>query len=97
VPLMVIDVLAGRSAEQLTELLDAAHEAMVEAFAVPVVRMTSRPRTREQKERFYSTLCEHLQRRCGVEPSDLVVSITENPDEDWCFGLGRAQFLTGEL
>ena len=26
-----------------------------------------------------------------------LVSIVENTDEDWSFGLGRAQFLTGEL
>jgi hypothetical protein len=26
-----------------------------------------------------------------------VHSMVENGDEDWCFGHGRAQFLTGEL
>jgi hypothetical protein len=26
-----------------------------------------------------------------------VVSFVENGDEDWSFGLGRAQFLTGDL
>jgi 4-oxalocrotonate tautomerase len=26
-----------------------------------------------------------------------MVSVTENTDEDWSFGYGRAQFLTGEL
>jgi len=25
------------------------------------------------------------------------VSIVENSDEDWSFGLGRAQFLEGDL
>jgi hypothetical protein len=29
--------------------------------------------------------------------SDVVVSIVTNSDEDWSFGNGRAQFLTGEL
>jgi len=32
-----------------------------------------------------------------VKPSDIVVSITQNADEDWSFGNGRAQFITGEL
>jgi hypothetical protein len=59
--------------------------------------MISRPRTREQKESFYPRPCEHLQRRCGIESSDVVVSNTENRDEDWSFGLGRAQFLPAEL
>jgi hypothetical protein len=27
----------------------------------------------------------------------VMVTIVENNDEDWSFGLGRAQFLTGGL
>ena len=61
------------------------------------VQVTSRPRKREQKEDFYRLLCEELERSCGIAPSDVVVSIVENSDEDWSFGLGRGQFLTGEL
>jgi hypothetical protein len=38
-----------------------------------------------------------LERTCGIPPSDVVVSIVTNSDEDWSFGNGRAQFLTGEL
>jgi len=64
---------------------------------VVVVTVTSRPRTREQKETFYRLLCEELERSCGIAPSDVMVSIVENTDEDWSFGLGRGQFLTGEL
>jgi hypothetical protein len=54
---------------------------------VVFLQVTSRPRKREQKEAFYRLLCA----------SDVVVSIVENSDEDWSFGLGRGQFLTGEL
>ena len=64
---------------------------------VVVVSVTSRPRTRAQKEAFYRLLCEELDRSCGIAPSDVIVSIVENADEDWSFGRGRAQFLTGEL
>jgi hypothetical protein len=32
-----------------------------------------------------------------LDPADLVVSLTENDDEERSFGHGRAQFLTGEL
>jgi len=35
VPLINIDVIRGRSPEQLRDLLDAIHDAMVEAFEVP--------------------------------------------------------------
>ncbi|HUU67470.1 MAG TPA: tautomerase family protein [Methyloceanibacter sp.] len=64
---------------------------------VVFLQMTSRPRKREQKEAFYRLLCEELEKCCGIAPSDVVVSIVENSDEDWSFGLGRGQFLTGEL
>lgn len=128
-PLMMIDLVAGRSEKETAEILEAVHCAVVEAFHVPpqdryqivrehqpshlvvedtglgiprsrdvvVVRVTSRPRTQEQKEGFYRLLCEHLQRRCNIPSNDVVVAITENTDADWSFGYGRAQFLTGEL
>ena len=64
---------------------------------VVVLQMTSRQRSREQKERFYALLVKNLERECGIAPSDVVVSVVENSDADWSFGHGRAQFLTGEL
>jgi len=64
---------------------------------IVMVQVTTRPRTRLEKQKFYELLCQELLRRCGVKPSDVVVSITQNTDEDWSFGYGRAQFITGEL
>lgn len=64
---------------------------------VVFLQVTTRPRPRAQKELFYRLLVEELQARCGVAPSDVVVSMVSNTDEDWSFGHGRAQFLTGEL
>jgi phenylpyruvate tautomerase PptA (4-oxalocrotonate tautomerase family) len=51
----------------------------------------------EQKTAFYEKLCAELERSCGIKPTDVMVSIVENTVSDWSFGLGRAQFLTGEL
>jgi phenylpyruvate tautomerase PptA (4-oxalocrotonate tautomerase family) len=128
-PLVRIDVIEGRSAAELKELLDAIHCAVLAAFKVPerdryqivhehpaaelriedtglgiprtegivVVQVTTRPRSRLEKQNFYQLLCQELLRRCGVKTSDVVVSITQNADEDWSFGYGRAQFVTGEL
>ncbi|WP_267360915.1 MULTISPECIES: tautomerase family protein [unclassified Methylobacterium] len=128
-PLLRFDLVEGRSAEELQTLLDAAHDAMLDAFKVPpgdryqivhehpathmivedtglgiprtdkrvVLQVTTRPRSREMKQAFYRLLCEYLQERCGVEPTDVVVSMVSNTDDDWSFGHGRAQFLTGEL
>jgi Tautomerase enzyme len=64
---------------------------------VVVVTVTSRPRSQEAKLEFYKTLCRELKESCGIEPSDVMVSIVINSDADWSFGNGRAQFVTGEL
>jgi phenylpyruvate tautomerase PptA (4-oxalocrotonate tautomerase family) len=64
---------------------------------IVMVQVTTRPRTRFEKQNFYELLCQELLQRCGVKASDVVVSITQNADEDWSFGYGRAQFITGEL
>jgi phenylpyruvate tautomerase PptA (4-oxalocrotonate tautomerase family) len=128
-PLLYIDLIEGRTPAEVKALLDATHDAVVDAFGVPprdryqvvhthpaheivawdtglgtdrsrrlvVVHVVSRRRTREMKEKFYALLASNLADRCGVDAADLIVSITENGDEDWSFGHGRAQFLTGEL
>ena len=64
---------------------------------VVMVQVTTRPRSRPEKQNFYELLCQELTRRCDMKASDIVVSITQNNDEDWSFGYGRAQFITGEL
>lgn len=64
---------------------------------VVFLQVTSRRRGREAKQAFYRLLTEELERSCGIAPSDVVVSIIDNTEADWSFGLGRAQFLTGEL
>ena len=70
---------------------------IVRTEKVVVLQVTSRPRGREAKETFYRLLAHELEKSCGIAPSDLMVSFIENTDEDWSFGHGRAQFLTGEL
>ncbi|ARW10823.1 tautomerase family protein [Acetobacter ascendens] len=62
-----------------------------------LLQVTSRPRSKEQFAEFYRLLAEALQQKCGIESSDLMVSVVENSAEHWSFGYGRAQFLTGEL
>lgn len=62
-----------------------------------ILQLTSRPRDKESKLEFYRVLAERLSSSCGIAPSDLVINFVINADEDWSFGLGRAQFVTGEL
>lgn len=128
-PLLNIHVVKGRTEDQIKTLLQTIHDAMVDAFEVPVrdryqilqehdpqrlimedtglgfvrtnnrvlIHVTTRPRSREMKERFYALLADQLGKRCGVAPEDIMVSCVDNSDADWTFGFGRAQFLVGEL
>ena len=128
-PLMKIDIMRGRSKEELKELLDISYEVMLETLGVPendryqivtqhdehemiildtglgfsrtrevvVFSLVSRPRTVAQKERFYKELAMRLNEKIGLNPSDVMVNFSINQDEDWSFGQGEAQFLTGKL
>jgi phenylpyruvate tautomerase PptA (4-oxalocrotonate tautomerase family) len=62
-----------------------------------LLQITTRPRTTAEKQDFYKALCQELETHCGIAGSDVMVCCVENADEDWSFGHGRAQFLTGEL
>jgi hypothetical protein len=64
---------------------------------VVMLQITTRPRSRGSKEKFYQLLVERLGASCGIAGNDIIVNFVTNTDEDWSFGLGRAQFLTGEL
>ena len=64
---------------------------------VVLFSITTRPRSEESKLAFFEDLCRLLKVRCGIESSDVIVSIVTNTDADWSFGYGRAQFKTGEL
>ncbi len=62
-----------------------------------LIQVTTRPRTRAEKEAFYRLVTEELKAASNIEASDVMMTIVQNTDEDWSFGHGRAQFLTGEL
>jgi len=64
---------------------------------VVLVEVRSRTRREDEKLRFYELLCRKLKDACNLDSSDIIVSFVENGDADWSFGLGRAQFVTGEL
>jgi hypothetical protein len=49
------------------------------------------------KENFCRLLVARLAVRCRIAPDDVIVNFVTNANEDWSFGAGRAQFLTGEL
>lgn len=128
-PLVRIDVVEGRSEEELRELADVVQEIMEEVFVAPerdryqiihehkpgriiaedtglgfgrtenlvIIQVTQQGRNEAQKKALYAGLADRLQERTGLAPSDLIVSVTESTRADWSFGLGRAQFLEGDL
>lgn len=64
---------------------------------VTVIQVFQQGRSEAQKRAMYRSLAELLEKRCGIAPTDLIVSVVGNQREDWSFGLGRAQFLEGDL
>jgi len=62
-----------------------------------VLQVFQQGRSEEQKRALYAGLAERLKAHAGLAPTDLIVSVIGNTREDWSFGLGRAQFLDGDL
>lgn len=60
------------------------------------IQVTQQGRTREQKQAMYARMSEKL-KSIGIPSTDLIISVVENKKEDWSFGEGKAQFLTGDL
>jgi phenylpyruvate tautomerase PptA (4-oxalocrotonate tautomerase family) len=128
-PLVRIDVIDGRTDEELKRLADTVQNVMIDVFAAPerdryqiihehspgriivedtglgiarteavvVIQVTEQGRDESQKKALYAALARALEARVGLRPEDLIVSIVANTSADWSFGLGRAQFLDGEL
>ncbi|KAF3062741.1 putative tautomerase YolI [Trichoderma lentiforme] len=61
------------------------------------IHIFAQGRNRDQKMAMYAALGERLEKECGLKGNDLLIFVTPNAKEDWSFGYGRAQFLTGEL
>ncbi|MCY9016047.1 tautomerase family protein [Priestia megaterium] len=62
-----------------------------------IISVTSKQRTEEQKQALYRLIVKELGESCGIQPNDIMISIVENGNADWSFGMGEAQFLTGKL
>lgn len=49
------------------------------------------------KKKLFASLARELESQCELPGSDLIISVAANSKEDWSFGYGKAQFMTGEL
>jgi Tautomerase enzyme len=64
---------------------------------VVLITITSVHRGDELKQALYKALSEELERRCGIAPNDVMISLVSNTKSDWSLGFGEAQFLEGKL
>lgn len=128
-PLVRIDINAGRSAEELQGLSRAIHDAIVEEYGIPerdyfhivtehkpglivaqdaglgfersdgivmVQIFTQKGRSQGAKQALFAAIAGGLG-GVGVAGEDVFIGYNENAAQDWSFGFGRAQYLTGEL
>ncbi len=50
-------------------------------------------RSDESKQAFYKKVTENLKENPGIDPANVLITITENKDIDWSFRDGIAQFV----
>ena len=50
-------------------------------------------RSNESKQAFYKKVVENLAANPGVQPENVMITISENHDIDWSFSDGLAQFI----
>lgn len=57
---------------------------------------TQRGRRREAKQRLFAEIARRLA-TVGIRGEDIFIGYSENNADDWSFGFGRSQYVTGEL
>ena len=128
-PLVRIDVNAGRSAEELGELSRKIHSSILEEYGIPerdyfhivtehapgqvvaqdaglgferskslvmIQIFTQVGRTQAAKQALYASIAAGLA-ELGIAGEDVFIGYVENTANDWSFGFGAAQYVTGEL
>jgi phenylpyruvate tautomerase PptA (4-oxalocrotonate tautomerase family) len=128
-PLVRIDVIQGRSDDDLRRVADAIHRAIVDVYGIPerdrfqiinelpagriiaedaglgferdagvvmIQIFTQRGRSNEIKAALYDRIGKDLA-ALGVAGENVFIGYVENGPQDWSFGFGVAQYMTGEL
>jgi phenylpyruvate tautomerase PptA (4-oxalocrotonate tautomerase family) len=73
---------------------DAGYLGIDRDDGIVFVSITMRAGRRyQQKEALYARIAELAEERAGIEPRNILVTITENHQVDWSFGEGVAQYL----
>ncbi|MGP9501166.1 tautomerase family protein [Specibacter sp. AOP5-B1-6] len=128
-PLIRIDINAGRSRGDLEQISQAIHGAVVVEYGIPerdcfhiltehphgqivaqdaglgfertpdivmIQIFTQGGRDQKAKQSLFAAIAAKLA-DVGVAGEDVFIGYVENSANDWSFGFGRAQYVTGEL
>lgn len=87
-------VITSRSAT--TIIAEDAGLGFDRSDPVVIQIFTQRGRSDQMKQTLYAEIAERLA-AVGVAGEDVFIGYVENGPQDWSFGFGRAQYLTGEL
>lgn len=129
-PLIRIELTAGRPDAEVRAISDAVHAAVVQTYGIPdrdrfhvisehapgrivaldaglgfardddalvvLQILTQRGRSDAAKQELYAALAAALE-PLGCGGANLFIGYSENGPQDWSFGFGRAQYMSGEL
>lgn len=62
-----------------------------------IIQIFQQGRNDQQKQELFKALHVSLLEKCGLSGEDLIICCAQNTLADWSFGMGVAQFLTGQL
>jgi 4-oxalocrotonate tautomerase len=60
---------------------------------IVMIQITLNQRTQAVKLAIYKAIAERLEKKPGVRPADVLVSLLPVTPEDWSFGEGKAQYV----
>lgn len=87
-------VITSRSAA--TVIAEDAGLGFERTDPVIIQIFTQRGRATVTKQQLYAEIARRLE-GVGVAGEDVFIGYVENGPQDWSFGFGRAQYVTGEL
>src|ERR1700731_2857119 len=94
-PLVRIDLVAGKSVEFRKTLGEIIYQAMREVINVPANDkfqiITEHPAV-EMKKAFFKKIADDIHAQLKVRRDDVVINLVEVAKEDWSFGGGIAQY-----
>ena len=99
-PLVKIEILAGKPLEYKKTVFDCVHEGLIEAFGMEIpeeksenfmiIELTIFPgRTKEQKKAAIKIITDKLSQRLDISPTDIFIVMNEPPLDNW--GMGGKQ------